>query len=675
MINIMVHRFLTERIALTSLLLMLLLPLVLHAQCEIQIKIDTNSYNVVEICTGDSLVLHAEGECILFKDDFNNMGWSSDWFYHPAQAMFSNPCSNGGNNTPHVWFGDLTPTQRELVTKDFDLTSGGYISFELRYGLQGHLTPCDGPDEMREGVSLQYSTDGGDYWEDIAYFAPNGTILPSNPMTLLPTTYGQTAFTSWATYTFPIPPGAQTTETRFRWVQYFANYFNGHYDDSWGLDNVVVSRSIVMDTRWDHGPSITNPPTIKPLADSLYVVYLLDYEFPYDTVATDSLLVIVHPIPAFEFISDTTTICQGDTLGIQLSGNFDYLWSDGTVGSNHVVMPYENVTYSVTSTDNIGCIHIDSLTIIVQPLPLIQVFGDTICYGEMANLNATGGVAYLWSNGDTTAAIQGSPPVSSYYIVTVTGQNNCIKSGSAYLMVRPLPTAQANGDTTICSGGFAVLTAKGGIQYNWSTGSPMARVEVDPLVNSWYTVTVTDMHGCSQDDSVLVRVNPFVSFGLSKDPDTMCRGTAAILEVEGGHHFLWNTGENTPSIEVYPGKSMVYTVTVSEDYYDSRCYLSKSILVNVRECNTFHIANAFNPQGYTTVFKPVGEYFSIRDYYFAVYDRWGRMVFETTDPDAGWNGRIKGEYAPNAVYVYQVRFTKVYLEETFERIGTITVIR
>lgn len=663
------------RSLLPTLLAWMVFPVMLDAQCHVGILVDTNNYNTIELCTGDSITVHAEGECIVFSDNFDNYAWSTQWAYFPPLTSFSNPCSGSPNGTAYAWFGDLIAPQREAVTKDLNLTPGGYIRFDLKYGQQGNGTPCDGPDEMREGVSLQYSTDGGDFWFDIAYFAPTGVILPTNPMTLLPATFGATVFSNWATYTFPVPPAAMTAATRFRWTQFYANYYNGHYDDSWGLDNIIISRSIHQDVVWNFGDTTLTPPGMQPLQDSLLIIHLLDYAFPYDTVLSDTLNVIVHPIPAFEFVLDTTTICFGDTLEIGVTGSYDYIWSNGTHGNKSVVVPGENTTYSVTSTDNIGCVHIDSMTVFVEPLPLLVVTNDTICVGQTATLQATGGVSYQWSNGGDQAAIQVSPTSSMVYSVTATGANNCSISAQSSLFVWPLPQAITTADTTICLGGLATLVAGGGVAYQWSNGANLFKIEADPLKDTWYFVTVTDVHGCQQLDSVLVRVNPFSSFSLFSDTDTMCRGTSATLTVEGGHHYSWSTGENTPAITVFPGKSTNYAVTVSEDYYGTRCFLSEEIRVYVRECNTFHIANAFNPQGYTTIFKPVGEYVSITDYFFAIYDRWGRLIYQTTDPYDGWDGRINGEYAPNAVYVYHVRFTKEYLNETFEKIGTVTVIR
>lgn len=68
------------------------------------------------------------------------------------------------------------------------------------------------------------------------------------------------------------------------------------------------------------------------------------------------------------------------------------------------------------------------------------------------------------------------------------------------------------------------------------------------------------------------------------------------------------------------------------------------------------IANAFTPWRETnTVFKPRLISFDPTEYYFAIYNRFGQKIFETTSPDEGWDGTVKGKRAPSGVYVYYLR--------------------
>jgi gliding motility-associated-like protein len=89
------------------------------------------------------------------------------------------------------------------------------------------------------------------------------------------------------------------------------------------------------------------------------------------------------------------------------------------------------------------------------------------------------------------------------------------------------------------------------------------------------------------------------------------------------------------------------------------------------------IPSAFTPQGtilQNVVFKPIGVFVPGDMYEFSVFNRLGQMLFTTTDLDQGWDGTFKGEYVPEGVYVWVVKFTSATKKE-YERRGTVTLIR
>lgn len=85
------------------------------------------------------------------------------------------------------------------------------------------------------------------------------------------------------------------------------------------------------------------------------------------------------------------------------------------------------------------------------------------------------------------------------------------------------------------------------------------------------------------------------------------------------------------------------------------------------------VPNAFVPKGENKIFKPISIFIDKTDYYFNIYDRWGQMIFETTDVEKGWDGRIGNFYVASGVYVYFVKF-KNAKGETIEKHGTVTLL-
>ncbi len=87
-----------------------------------------------------------------------------------------------------------------------------------------------------------------------------------------------------------------------------------------------------------------------------------------------------------------------------------------------------------------------------------------------------------------------------------------------------------------------------------------------------------------------------------------------------------------------------------------------------------YIPNAFTPQGKNPLFKPSGSFVDVNEYFFAVFDRWGEKVFQTSDKNGGWDGTMQGKRAELGVYVYFITY-KTSHGEYVDRKGPVTLIR
>ena len=87
---------------------------------------------------------------------------------------------------------------------------------------------------------------------------------------------------------------------------------------------------------------------------------------------------------------------------------------------------------------------------------------------------------------------------------------------------------------------------------------------------------------------------------------------------------------------------------------------------------SLYIPNTFTPNGdgLNDTFGVAGE--AIKDINIQIFNRWGQLIYETNDPEKGWDGRLNGEYVPAGAYVYYLKFDNV--DDKFEKIGTVTVI-
>ncbi len=190
-----------------------------------------------------------------------------------------------------------------------------------------------------------------------------------------------------------------------------------------------------------------------------------------------------------------------------------------------------SITYRYIDAN--GCINSDTATQVVNTLPVITLSSDTsICFGESLTLNATGGIAYSWSNGMSGSSITVTPSTSTQYSVTVVDANSCSDSDTMDVVVNANPIVSITGTDTICAGNSTVLNASGAQNYLWSNSDTTQSTSVAPLSTSSFTVTGMDMNGCTDSATFTVNVNAAPNVSLGSLP-SICIDNAPI-NLSGG---------------------------------------------------------------------------------------------------------------------------------------------
>ncbi|HXP52688.1 MAG TPA: gliding motility-associated C-terminal domain-containing protein, partial [Bacteroidia bacterium] len=87
-----------------------------------------------------------------------------------------------------------------------------------------------------------------------------------------------------------------------------------------------------------------------------------------------------------------------------------------------------------------------------------------------------------------------------------------------------------------------------------------------------------------------------------------------------------------------------------------------------------YIPNAFNPKGVNQIFKPVGVFVDLQNYDFTIYNRWGQLIFETTDVTKGWDGTYSGHMVEEGVYIYRIVYTSGK-GEYFDKKGWVMMLK
>lgn len=249
--------------------------------------------------------------------------------------------------------------------------------------------------------------------------------------------------------------------------------------------------------------------------------------------------------------------------------------------------------------------------------------------------------------------------------------------GNIYCSVSEPLNLNIGNDTAVCANAELILqntTSHVFDTYSWSTGATSASITISqPGV---YILTATYNCGLnSTSDTIVITTMPVVEANFGENIIN-CEDSTSILVAPqcSACSYTWSTGSTSDSISVTEAGSYWLTIENSNGCISSD---TANLVFSKCECD-FFVPNAFSPNGngMNDVFQPV-HYCDVTDYNMRVYNRWGELLFATTDENAGWNGIYKGRRVEQGVYVYQVTYVpmvKGQLRNYTQKAGTLAVI-
>jgi hypothetical protein len=185
-------------------------------------------------------------------------------------------------------------------------------------------------------------------------------------------------------------------------------------------------------------------------------------------------------------------LCEGLVLNA-LNPGASYLWSDGSAGQTLLVA--QSGQYWVQVSTPLGTIS-DTVQITLIPAPSLQLEDATICMGDSALLSADlEDVAFLWSTGDTTAAILVDQ--AGFYTLTATNVLGCSDQDTVQVAFHPVPEIEFEIVHEACLGDSSgMITAivaggQGDYSYAWEN-SAVDQPVLANLPSGLYTLLLTD---------------------------------------------------------------------------------------------------------------------------------------------------------------------------------------
>ncbi len=414
--------------------------------------------------------------------------------------------------------------------------------------------------------------------------------------------------------------------------------------------------------------------------------------------------ITVNALPIVALTATPPAICNGDTTQLLATGGTVYSWSP-SIGlsnagiSNPLANPSSSTTYTVLVTDANSCKQTNNITVNVNNLPVTDAGATTaVCDGNSTTLQATatGSASYTYSWTPSTGLSNSSisnpvatPTITTLYSVVVTDNNNCSSSDTVTVFVNSLPVADAGTGGQICDGGSVQLNANGGFSsYTWTPAASLANANTQsptasPNSPTVYSVVVTDANGCTDDDTVSVDVNaqPNAIFTIDSvlSKGATCNGVEVVFlnTSTNALSYFWDFGDGTTSTEANPthlynfsqGGNIVLiaynnqcsdTMTKANPVQSLSDYLDKA--PNVFTPNEDKINDCFR-LGKEGAFDECSE--------LKVFNRWGKLVFESDATNKCWNGKNKttGAKEPEGTYLYILRV------KDFQIKGAVMLIR
>ena len=347
----------------------------------------------------------------------------------------------------------------------------------------------------------------------------------------------------------------------------------------------------------------------------------------------------------------TTASGTGGLLPYQYSIN-GTVFQASSIFSN---LAPNNYTFTIKDANN--CISTTGIVVAAgSPLSVNAGPDISICAGASTQLAAsTNGINFTWLpqaglNDPLTLNPVATPATTTDYILTAT-TGQCSKSDTVRVFVNTAPVANAGPDAVICFGKNYQLSGGGGTIYQWSPPAYLSNAGianpqlVSPSAGTFqYILKVTDINGCTsvKSDTVAITVLPRATIFAGADTTIFINQPLQLHGIDVNNNdfisYLWSPsmGFNNPLIQ-----DPVATISTNTRYLltaitRNGCTASDDIVIQVITIPDLFVPSAFSPNGdgLNDVIKVIPRAIKQLNY-FKIYNRWGELVFNTSDPSIG----------------------------------------
>ena len=292
-------------------------------------------------------------------------------------------------------------------------------------------------------------------------------------------------------------------------------------------------------------------------------------------------------------------LCEGSNITLTADDAESYEWSTGENSKSIIVQTPGK--YILTVEDSFGCLSSDSIVIIEVPIIIQPEIQITMGQLELCNdtstvtLYVTDGVAWLWSNGETTQSITVGYSDADFYSATAYCLNGCAVNveGVEVVAVLPITPIIDAGIANICGSEPVIIHVSPvdpSYTYEWNTLDTDEYIEVS--VAGTYSVTIITADGCRFTSAPVTitqspaPATPLISvnlpFTILNDTVLVCPNqlnNQAVLTSTVASEYLWNTGDDTQSISI----STIGKYALMVTYANGCTAISDTIIVELKD--------------------------------------------------------------------------------------------
>ena len=455
---------------------------------------------------------------------------------------------------------------------------------------------------------------------------------------------------------------------------------------------------------WDFGDQTTNADTSRIKSPTYTYAtagnYLAQLIVGTSKGCRDTISVPVKIVDKPDFtISRDTLICTIDTLLLRSSATVGkitwtprYMISD-TTSFNPLVSPDVTTRYTAFYENPVGCNNTASVLVkVVTKVTFISADDTTICRTDSARLILkTDALYFNWTPANLILDPKIQNPIIfptdsiTTFHVSASISNKCFKEDDIIVRTAPYPVAEILGEDPICFGKNSQLNATGGSIYLWSPPAYLNNINIPnpiaifPKQSISYTVSVKDTFGCPKPMFKTFKVNVTKIIADAGPSDTsVVLGQTLQLTASGSINYSWSpaTYLDNPNIATpisTPQNNITYTVFVSNL---TGCIATDTINVKVFFLPPdIYVPSAFTPGGdeKNDLFRPIPLGIKSLES-FAVYNRWGLLLYKTSKIGDGWDGKYMGVPQDPGTFVWQANATDYKNKKIFKK-GTVILIR